>query len=155
MKLLVFAIALYMASTAGAADIYKCLAADGKVEFRDTPCQGVAGQKVDVKPSTAGGTGLADVRAQDAALNARMKARRDADDKANAAAYAANERAFYQERAHQDSMALQDAIRRSNTQADADWYNYNNLLRQSERERRITPAIVTPSPKPPRTVPAK
>lgn len=34
------------------ADIYKCPNADGKVEYQDTPCTKIAGQKIDTKFNT-------------------------------------------------------------------------------------------------------
>jgi hypothetical protein len=152
--MLIAAASLAIATVASAADIYKCPTAAGKFEFRDTPCQGVAGEKLKAKDNSAGtGNDLAGIRAQDAELKARLTARQAATDRENAAVRAANERAFRADQAHRDSVTLTEAIREGNAQTNADWYN-SNLVRQ--RERKIKVEITTPPSKPPpKSLPAK
>jgi hypothetical protein len=122
---------------AAAADIFKCPNAAGKIEYRDRPCDGAAGQKIQAKDNSIGnGDDLASIRAKTADLHARQDARRNAEDKLDRDLYEAGERAFQQERVHQDAVALKEAIRESgNAQAAA---NYNaNLVRQRESKVRV------------------
>jgi uncharacterized protein DUF4124 len=110
---------------AHAADMYKCTNAAGKVEFRDRPCDGAAGEKLKAKDNSAGtGDNLAGVHAKDAAFKARQDAKRDAEDKANAEAYAAAEKAWQQERAHQDSVAIREAIENAGGPPPGSTYTY-------------------------------
>ena len=86
------AIAIFPLS-ASAADIYKCQTAAGKVEFQDRPCDAKAkAEKLDVQPNTVGHQDLTEIRAKAAALKAKQQARTDAENKAAADRYAAQEK---------------------------------------------------------------
>lgn len=52
MRATIAVIAFAALSQTAAAAVYKCTGADGKVEFRDFPCAGKTGQKVEIKPNT-------------------------------------------------------------------------------------------------------
>lgn len=128
--LLALAIVVLLPASATAADIYKCPTAAGKIEYRDRPCDGAAGQKVKAKDNSAGtGDDLASIRARDAEFAARQMARRDAADKVEADNRTAQERAYREERAHQGNLAIANAIREGNAQRAADEYN-SYLVRQ-------------------------
>jgi hypothetical protein len=41
---------LVLALPAGATDVYRCIDANGRIEYRDSPCTGMKGQKVALEP---------------------------------------------------------------------------------------------------------
>jgi hypothetical protein len=139
---------------AAAGDIYKCPNAAGKVEFRDRPCDGaVAGEKIKPKDNSVGtGSDITTIRAQDAEFKARQVAKQKAADKANAEAYAAGERQWQQERAHQDSQAIADAIRDANNPYPP---GYQPYLLPEQRKKVIVEIVPAKKPNPPPSVPAK
>ena len=93
MKLALLIVVAAMSPTALAGDIYKCQDAAGKIEFRDRPCDATQkAQKVDITPNSVETMTLEEVRAKSAELKAKQQARQDAENKANADAYAAQER---------------------------------------------------------------
>ena len=105
------------------ADMYKCIGSNGKVEYRDKACEGSAGAKFTPSENTVGtGEGIESVRAKDAALRTRQDIRRATADKEVADARAAQESAFQQERAHQDSVDRTNAIREASSRRAADDY---------------------------------
>ena len=147
------AIIALAASHAVSGDMYKCIGANGKVEYRDTACEGAAGVKITPKENTAGtGEGIESVRAKNAALNARQDMRRATADKEVADARAAQERAFQQERAHQDSVDRANAIREASSRRAADDYNSQYYRRLANMPVEIKPTPV--KPKPPQSIPA-
>lgn len=154
MRLIPLAFAALLATGAHAGDIYKCPGADGKIEFRDRPCAGGTGEKLKPKDNSIGtGGSMAAIRAQDAEFAARQIDKQRAIDKANAAAYAAGERQWQQERAHQDSVDVANAIREGNGALPDGYYYYGDGYR---RHRTIRVEVApTPAPKPPPSVPAK
>lgn len=73
-------LAMLASSSVGAA-VYKCAGADGKVEFRDSPCTtGVPGKAVDVRPNVVGEMNDAQLKAKVAEVDARIRKRIAADD---------------------------------------------------------------------------
>lgn len=130
------------------ADIYKWTTAAGKIEFRDRPCESAAGEKTKAKDNSAGtGDDLAGVRAKDAAFKARQDAKREAEDKANAEAYAAGEKAFQAERAHQDSVAIREAIENAGKPPPGSTYTYV----PPQPQKIVVEIKPTPKPKPPQS----
>jgi hypothetical protein len=129
----VAAIMALAASHAVSGDMYKCIGVNGKVEYRDKPCEGdAAGVKITPRENTAGtGEGIESVRAKDAALRARQDARRAAADKEVAEARAAQENAYLQERAHQDSVDRANAIREASSRRAADDYKQARAYQDS------------------------
>jgi hypothetical protein len=144
----VAAIMALAASHAVSGDMYKCIGVNGKVEYRDKPCEGdAAGVKITPRENTAGtGEGIESVRAKDAALRARQDARRAAADKEVAEARAAQENAYLQERAHQDSVDRANAIREASSRRAADEYNSQQYRRPASVPVEIKPPPVKPKP---------
>jgi hypothetical protein len=104
---------------AAPAEIFKCTDASGKVEYRDFPCDGAAGQTLPAQDNSVGtGDDLATIRAKSAALDARQAARQAAIAKESA------ERAFYLERRQQEVAALEEAARARNAQPAWGYYGY-------------------------------
>ena len=132
-----------MSPPALAGDVYKCQNAAGKIEFRDWPCDvGHKAQKVDVTPNIIETMTLEEVRTKSAELKAKQLARQNAENEANADAYAAQERAWQQER------ALQDAIDRD-SRANAAQTQYYGGYYVGKQPR--PPAKPSPPPPPPKT----
>ncbi len=158
MKLALLIAVAVMSPSASAGDIYKCQDAAGKIEFRDRPCDAAQkSQKVDITPNSVRTMTLDEVRAKSAELEARQQARQEAENKANADAYAAQERGWQRERALQDAIDLQQAIRDSGAYA-APTYYYNGYFARQQRPHRpqrpgrdigIQPQAVPPPPKAP------
>ena len=118
MKLALLIVVATTSPSALAGDVYKCQDAAGKIEFRDRPCDAAhRAQKVDITPNSVGTMTLEEVRAKSAELKARQQARLEAEYKANADAFSAQERAWQQERALQDAIDMQQAIRESGANA--------------------------------------
>ncbi len=137
-----------MSLPASGGDVYKCQDAAGKIEFRDRPCDAAQkAQKVDVTPNSVGTMTLEEVRAKSAELKARQQARQDAENEANADAYAAQERAWRQERALQDAIDLQQALRDSEANARQDQY-YGGYYYGGKPPR--PPVKPSPPPRPPK-----
>ncbi len=133
-KLILWIAAASLSPWAFAGDVYKCQDAAGKIEFRDRPCDAAhKSQKVDVTPNSIGTMTLEEVRAKSAELKAKQQTRQDAENKANADAYAAQEWALQQGRALQD--------------ADAAQTQYNGGLYAGQPLR--PPATPPPPPRPP------
>ena len=171
------------ASHAVSGDMYKCVGANGKVEYRDKPCEGdAAGVKITPRENTAGtGEGIESVRAKDAALRARQDVRRATADKEVADARASQEKAYLQERAYQDSVDRASAIREASSRRAADDYKQArayqdsvdraNAVREASSRRAAddynsqhyrgpasVPAAIKPTPvkpKPPQSIPAR
>lgn len=136
---------------ATAAEIYKCQAASGKVEYRDQPCDGGSGEKIDTKDNSVGtGKDLATIRTQDAEFTARQAAKQKAIDKANADDYWFRERQWQLERAHQDSIAIEQAIRDGNTP-----YYYPAYPYAQRPKKAIVDVVPAKKLEPPPSVPAK
>ena len=136
---------------ATAGEIFKCQSAAGKIEYRDHPCDGASGEKIEAKDNSAGtGKDLTTIRAQDVAFNARLAAKQQAIDQANAA----NERQWRQDRAHRDSVVIEESIRDSYTPYYYPGYGYPYA---GERPGKKDVARVVPAKKlePPPSVPAK
>jgi hypothetical protein len=178
----VAAIIALAAGHAMSGEMYKCVGANGKVEYRDKPCEGgAAGVKITPSENTVGtGEGIESVRAKDAALRARQDARRAAADKDAADARAAQENAYLQARAYQDSVDRANAIREASSQRAADDYQRSrayqdsvdraNAIREAASRRAAqdndpqhyrppasVPAGIKPTPvkpKPPQSIPA-
>ncbi len=135
---------------ATAGEIFKCQSPAGKIEYRDHPCDGAApGEKIETKDSAGIGKDLATIRAQDAALNARQAARQQAIDQANAA----DEWQWRQDRAHLDSLAVEQAIRDANTPYYSG-YGYPYAV-ERPRKRSVTKIAPVKKPEPPPSVTAK
>ena len=159
MKLALLIVVAAMSPPALAGDVYKCQDAAGKIEFRDRPCDAAhKAQKIDITPNSVGTMTLEEVRAKSAELKAKQQARQDAENKANADAYAAQERAWQQERALQDAIDLQQAIRDSGSNAAQTQYYDGYYAGQQLRPPATpsppppppkAPAMPTPPPKPP------
>jgi hypothetical protein len=145
MRTLILSFALFACGFAQAGEMFKCTNAGGKIEYRDHPCDGAAGEKIKAKDNSVGtGDSLGSIRARDAEFKARRTAKREAEDRAIADQAAANERAFQDQRAHQDRQELTNAIREGNNRRAADNYNYNsNAVRQPEPKAK---AVVAPAP---------
>jgi hypothetical protein len=143
----------------GADTLNKCIAANGKVEYRDYACDVTAAsaQKVAVRENTSGsGDDLASIRRRDAEFNKSQAAKRSAQDKADQQERVDAERRFQEERAHRDRQAVVDAIRESN----APNYNYrppnNNSVPYEQGAQPPKAAVVPATPaKPPSGVPAQ
>ena len=153
LALLIAVAAMFPLAFAG--DVYKCQDAAGKIEFRDRPCDAAhKTQKVDITPNSVGTMTLEEVRTESAELKAKQKARQHAENKANGDTYAAQERAWQQERALQDAIDMQQAIRESWANA-AQTYYYNGYYAGKQRPQRprrgigIQPQAVPPPPKVP------
>jgi hypothetical protein len=140
MRTLILFVALLASGSAFAGEMFKCTNAAGKIEYRDHPCDGASGEKIKAKDNSVGtGDSLGAIRARDAQFQARQTAKREAEDRAAADRAAANERAWQDQRAHQDRRELTNAIRESNNRR-VDNYNNNynsnnnnsNLNRQPE-----------------------
>jgi hypothetical protein len=126
-----------------AGDIYKCQDPAGKIEFRDHPCDaGQKAQKIDITPNSVGTMTLEEVRAKTAELKAKQQARQDAENKANADAYAA------QVRVSQDAIDLQQAIRDSGSNTPQTQF-YNGYLAGQQLRPPATPSPPPPPPKAP------
>ena len=149
MRTSILLLAFFVSASASAAEMFKCTSAAGKIEYRDHPCDGAAGEKIKAKDNSVGtGDSLGEIRARDAQFKARHTAKREAEDRALADQAAANERAFQDHRAHQDRQDLTNAIREGNNQRAADNYNYNgNRARQSETKVKPEPVpAAAPAP---------
>lgn len=150
MKIAVVIVTMTFVGSACAGEIYKCPNAGGKVEFRDRPCDGVPGQKLDVRPSNSGApTSLEDVRAQAAAITARLKARQDADGTQPKPQPTPRESGpIRAEQAHKDSGDMAQGVRDSG-KAQAAANDNANVVRQPEQKIKVE--IVnppsTPTPK--------
>lgn len=145
---------MLLAAGANAGEVYKCPDANGKIEYRDRPCAGGTGEKLKPKDNSVGtGSSLEMIRAQDEDFRDRQVAKQRAIDKASAAAYKEGERQWQQERAHQDSVDMTNAIREGSGALPDGYYYYGDGYR---RHRTIKVEVVpTPAPKPPPSVPAK
>ncbi len=142
-KLALLIVFAAMSPSVSAGDVYKCQNAAGKIEFRDWPCDvGHKAQKVDVTPNIIETMTLEEVRTKSAELKAKQLARQNAENEANADAYAAQERAWQQER------ALQDAIDRD-SRANAAQTQYYGGYYVGKQPR--PPAKPSPPPPPPKT----
>jgi hypothetical protein len=142
MRLALLIVVVAIAPSAFAGDVYKCQDAAGRIEFRDRPCDATQkAQKVDITPNSVQTMTLEEVRARSAELKARQQARKDAESKADADAYAAQQWASQRDRALQDAIDPQQAVRDSGaSDAGTQYYGgYGQPLRP--------PA--TPSPPPP------
>jgi hypothetical protein len=131
-----------------AGDVYKCQDAAGKIEFRDRACDAThKSQKVDITPNSIETMTLEEVRTKSAELKAKQRTRQDAENKANADAYAAQEWALQQERALQDADVAQ-------TQYYGGYYAGPPLRPPATPTPPPrppgAPAMPTPPPKPPR-----
>ncbi len=150
MKLALLIAVAAMSPRAFAGDVYRCQDAAGKIEFRDRPCDaGHKAQKVDVTPNSIQTMTLEEVRAKSAELKAKQQARQDAENKANANAYASR---WQQERAVQDAIDLQQAGREQ-TQDYGGYYAGQTLQPPATPSPPPpppkAPAMPTPPPKPP------
>ena len=149
MRTLVLMLALLACAPAHADSMFKCTDARGKVEYRDHPCDGASGQKIDARDNSVGmGDSLQAIRARDAQFKERHTAKREAEDKARADQVAANQRAYQEQRAHQDRQELTNAIREGNARRAADNYNANNYNANNrnvprQAEPKITPDVAT------------
>ena len=148
MRTLILLVVLLASGSTSAAEMFKCTNAGGKIEYRDHPCDGASGEKIKAKDNSVGtGDSLGAIRARDAQFQARQNAKREAADRAAADRAAANERAFQDQRAHQDRQELTNAIREGNNRRAADNYNYNynsNLNRQPEQKAKVEVAPAPP-----------
>jgi hypothetical protein len=74
-------LAATFAFTAGATDIYKCVASDGRTAFQDSPCEGnMTGDKVTLHPNVVAPIDQSASIMASQALSERMYARRRAED---------------------------------------------------------------------------
>lgn len=143
--------------TAAATEVYKCPDAAGRIEYRDWPCAGASGEKIEAKDNSyASGTDLATIRAQDAAFNARQAAKQRAIDQANADMYRANERFLEQERTYQDSLAMDQALQYGYGSYTSGYLPYY----YQERPKKLKvpangPPPSVPAKRPPPSVPVK
>ena len=146
-----FAVALLVvpaAVHAAPVEIFKCTDAAGKVEYRDFPCSGAAGQSLPAVDNSVGtGEDLATIRAKSAALDARQATRQAAIDKESA------ERAFDQDRRRQQALALEEAIRARNAQPTWGYYGYYGYPWMPPQ--RFKPDMKQVRPSKPPSVPAK
>lgn len=123
-------IAFVTAGPVHAAELHKCTTAAGNVEYRDYPCDAATRAQTVQLPDNTFGTGrdLADIRAQNAAFDARQAARAKADAEAAEALW----RARAEARAHQDSVDLASAIRESYARP-TDGYYYGPYAYRPDR----------------------
>ncbi len=145
MRLPMLIVVAAIAPSAFAGDVYKCQDPAGKIEFRDRPCDAAhKAQRVDITPNSVQTMTLEEVRARTAELKARQQARQDAENKANADAYAAQEWALQRERALQEATDPQQAVRDSGAgDVGTQYYGgYGQPLRP--------PATPSPPPPPPK-----
>ena len=114
MRRIVPALALAMlCGPLAAGEVYRCTDAAGKVEFRDTPCAAAnAARKLDVQPNSVGTMTADELRAKTAESKAKREARQRAEAQAEATELEARRRAYLDERAHQDALDTQEAIRK-------------------------------------------
>lgn len=104
------------ASAAHGAEMYRCVI-DGKTTFSDRPCAPQA-EKVRVQPNQIGtGDSMDDVRAKVAASRAKDAATREAQEKADAAAYEQQRREFESDRAYREQVRLRKVIEAQNRPA--------------------------------------
>lgn len=142
MKLALLIVVAAMSPSALAGDVYKCQDAAGKIEFRDRPCDAAQkAQKVDITPNSVETMTLEEVRTKSAQLKAKQQARQDAENKSNADAYAAQERAWQQERARQEVIDRDSGANAAQTQYYGGYYAGQPLR---------PPAIPSPPPSPPK-----
>ena len=158
-RLMVVLIMSALSLDLGADTLSKCIAANGKVEYRDYACDVTAAsaQKVTVRENTSGSVDdLASIRRRDAEFNKSQAAKRSAQDKADRQERVDAERRFQEERAHRDRQAVVDAIRESS----APNYNYrppnNNSVPYEQGAQPPKAAVVPATPaKPPSGLPAQ
>jgi len=113
-----------------AQSLHKCTAANGKVEYRDHPCDVTAAssQKVTARDNTSGsGDDLASIRRRDAEFKKRQDAKRAAQEKADERDRLNAERRYNEERAHRDRQDLVNAVREGNAPNYNSIPNYNNV----------------------------
>jgi hypothetical protein len=80
MRALTLIAGLVLALPAGATDVYRCINANGRVEYRDSPCTGMKGQKVELEPlNVMREIDQSAARAASDAIAARAAARAAAD----------------------------------------------------------------------------
>ncbi len=87
MRFAATAVLVLLPLMATAADIYRCPMDAGKVEFRDRPCDGGLGTKIDVQPNSAG-MSAEEVYAKTKEMRTRQAVRQEAENRANAYAWA-------------------------------------------------------------------
>ena len=140
--------------TAAATEMYKCSDPDGKVEYRDWPCEGASGEKFEAKDNSyATGRDLATIRAQDAAFNARQAAKQRAIDQANAETYWRQ-----QELAYRDSFAAEQALQNGSASYPSGYLPYYPARPQRLIVKKVPakgPAPSVPARKPLPPVPVK
>jgi len=137
----------------------KCIAANGRVEYRDYACDVTAAssQKITVRENSSGtGEDLASIRQRDAEFKERQVARRVAQDKADRQERVEAERRFREERAHRDRQEVVNAIRDANaTNNNYRPPNYN-YAPYEQRAPTPNPVIIPAAPaQPPSSVPAQ
>lgn len=133
------------AGSAGAA-VFKCAAASGKIEYRDTPCApgAASSEVVDASANTIGtGESLESIRARDAQLARRIDSRRAADARDVEADRQARQWAFYEERAYRDRQAAAESFAGNNYSSGVYWPGYYVPKQRPEPPR---PPMVTNAP---------
>jgi hypothetical protein len=123
MRALILTAGLVLALPAGATDVYRCIDASGRVEYRDSPCTGMKGRKVELEPlNVMREIDQSATRAQSDAIAARTAARIAAD----------------QAEAERRRMMALDAQRAAQADADAaqvPWYGWEYPVTPVKPER--------------------
>jgi len=141
-----FAAIALLSFPAMAVDVYRCTSSSGKIEFRDRPCDGGSGTKIDIKPNVAG-MSADDLRAKTAEMKARQVARQDAENRANADAEVQRQQAIRDERGRIDQAALEQAAREGAFNAQS-----NNFYGRPTRPLKVDINVLPPAPPSPAIV---